>query len=292
MGDLRTWKTPLGFPKRGTAVRFHHFIPNIWFTGRARRTRVETEVLAFVNALYGFREIVQNLFASLIHLGPIRTPIKSVYRVTGESPATVGSTGENLLGVLYRDEKTPKRKRHNLLTHLDFWLDQKFGLVRGVQLEPLTKTRTLYALTGVDSKTATPVNLASVGFGVSQVAPIIVQGFLSQPNTCMVIEQPEIHLHPGAQADLGDLFIEFANNGKQLLIETHSPYLLYRIQRRIAESKFDASRFRVFFVSRISSGSVVEPARMDERGRILNWPPGFFEEGYTETAATAEALAV
>lgn len=288
-GVLKTFKSPVDLPKRGVSINFYHFVPTIFWTGRVGPKASETTI-SFLNSLIWFREVCRTVFSSLIYLQPIRTPIKTMYRVTGESPVSVGATGEDLLGVLYRDEKARKRARRRLLEHLNYWLYDKFGLVRDIQLEPLTKAKTLYALTGRDSKTGTPVNLAAVGFGVSQVAPIIVQGFLSPPNSCLLIEQPEIHLHPAAQAELGDLFIDFTGEGKQLFIETHSQYLLYRVQRRIAEGEFDARKVRVFFVSRTEQGSKIENLNLDDRGRIANWPPGFFEEGYVETAATAEAL--
>ncbi|MGE5112332.1 MAG: DUF3696 domain-containing protein [Acidobacteriaceae bacterium] len=290
LGDLKSWKLKDAAPERGMSLSFFHFLPQPSLGSRSPR-RLPDATMQLFDSLWMLRQVFGNVFGSVIHLQPIRTPIKSDYRVTGESPTSVGATGENLLGVLYRDQRRAKGSRKNLLGSLNQWLDAKFNLVRDVQLEALTKSRTIFALTGRDSKTGADVNLASVGFGVSQVAPVIVQGFLSPPQSCLVIEQPEIHLHPGAQAELGDLFIEFSETGKQLFVETHSQYLLFRIQRRIAEGKFDASKLRVFFVSRTSSGSQIEPLHMDERGRISNWPEGFFEEGYQETAATAEALA-
>jgi len=290
LGLLKQWESAVAFRKRDVHVSFYHFVPSIYLSGRSHALAPGTPVLSFLQALYSFRQLCEGIFGSMIHLQPIRTPIKSVYRVTGESPVSVGPTGENLLGILHRDERRRKQARRNLLNHLNNWLDRKFGLVKDVKLEQLTRTKTLYALSGLDSKTGTAVNLAAVGFGVSQVAPIIVQGFLSPPNTCILIEQPEIHLHPSAQAELGDLFIEFANQGKQLFVETHSQYVLFRILRRIAEKKLDRAKVRMFFVSRTEDGSRVGQLEVDEHGRITNWPPGFFEEGYEETAAMAEAL--
>ncbi len=290
LGRVKQWETPVGNGKRDLSVWFYHFVPMLHFRGRARQEPFSPGIAALFEGFFGLRELCERVFGSMIHLGPIRTPIAPVYRVTGESPASVGSTGENLLGVLYRDERRKKSTRRNLLSHLNYWLDEKFKLVRDVDLEPLTRTRSIYALTGKDTKTKAQVNLSAAGFGVSQVAPIIVQGFLSRGPTCLLIEQPEIHLHPSAQADLGDLFVEFANQGKQLFVETHSQYVLLRLLRRIAEKKLDASRLRVFFVSRCETGSKVEAIAVDERGTIGNWPAGFFEEAYRETSATADAL--
>ena len=289
-GEIKHWETAHGNGKRGMSLNFYHFLPMIWPTGKARQQPLPANMAFLFQGLYGLRELCDRVFPAMIHLEPIRTAIRQVYRVTGESPTTVGPTGENLLGVLYRDEKRRKTTRRNLLKNLNYWLDEKFGLVKGVDLEPLTKAKSLYALAGRDTKTGTTVNLSAAGFGVSQVAPIIVQGFLSRPSACILIEQPEIHLHPSAQADLGDLFIEFAKQGKQLFVETHSQYILLRLLRRIAEKKLDPSSLRVFFVSRGENGSKAEPLILDDRGIVSNWPPGFFEEAYRETSATAGAL--
>ena len=288
-GKLKTWQSPLvSSVDRNVVVDFFHFAPYASYRGRPTE-RILSEMRRFSLAMYDFRQVCAAIFSSVVHLQPIRTPIRAADRLTGESPVSVGGTGENLLGVLYRDEKRGRSKRR-LLSHLNYWLDKKFNLVKDVHIEPLTKSGSLFALTGKDSRSNIDINLAAVGFGVSQVAPIIVQGFLSLPNTAIIIEQPEIHLHPAAQAELGDLFIQLAEAEKQLFIETHSQYLLFRIQRRIAEGALDAKKVRVFFVSRQETGSVVKQLELDERGRILDWPAGFFEEGYTETAATAEAL--
>lgn len=289
VGELAKWG--LGEQrkhKRNVLLRFEHFLPEIWFTGVSIPR--SGEIFTVARALAIFSRAQHSFFDSLVYLGPIRTPIKPVHRVTGESPVDVGPTGENLLGVLYRDEKRKRLGRRNLLKNLDAWLDKRFDLVKNIKLEPLSKSGAFYSLMGLDSKSGIPVNLSSVGFGVSQIAPVIVQGFLSRPNSAMVIEQPEIHLHPSAQADLGDLFIQFLEDKKQMFIETHSQHLLYRLLRRIAEGVLPPSELRVYVVSRTSKGSHIEKLNLDDRGRITNWPMGFFEEGYEETAATARAL--
>jgi hypothetical protein len=71
---------------------------------------------------------------------------------------------------------------------------------------------------------------------------IVVKGFHLKPGSTIIVEQPEMHLHPRVQAELGDLFIEFYKEGKFSIIETHSEHLILRIQRRIAEGKIEKSR--------------------------------------------------
>jgi hypothetical protein len=266
-----------------------HFLPEI----TARRSvfyphdkkQVDLLRLSFI-----YRRAWQECMRTLMHLEPVRFTLPRNYRVTGESPMNVGPRGENLLGVLFRDERRPARHRRELLKWLATWLDEKFKFVRRTSLEPITKDRSMYALMGHDCTTGTKVNLSMTGFGVSQVAPIIVQGFLSDTGACMVVEQPEIHLHPAAQAELGDLLIDFARQDKQLLVETHSEHILLRIRNRIAHGEFSASDLRVFYVHETNAGSEVLPLEMDERGRIANWPKGFFEEDYIESSSIAAAL--
>src|SRR5581483_4004256 len=85
------------------------------------------------------------------------------------------------------------------------------------------------------------VNLTDVGFGVSQVLPVVVQCFYAHPNTTIILEQPEIHLHPAVQTALADLFIEAVqareegqDRSIQLIIESHSEHFLRRLQTRVA----------------------------------------------------------
>ena len=89
----------------------------------------------------------------------------------------------------------------------------------------------------IDNRTKTPVSHRDVGIGVSQVLPVLVSAYASE-NELLAIEQPEIHLHPALQAELGDVFLESAlgDSGNTFLIETHSEHLLLRILRRIRET--------------------------------------------------------
>ena len=127
------------------------------------------------------------------------------------------------------------------------------------------------------------VGLPDVGFGVSQVLPVIVQLFYAPDNSVIFIEQPEIHLHPNAQALLADVIIDAINmreNQKkrrvQVIIETHSEHLLRRLQRRISEEEIKTSDVKAYFAKNNQKSSQLEELNVDEYGNILNWPDGFF----------------
>jgi len=149
----------------------------------------------------------------------------------------------------------------------------------------------------VDMRSNTIVSHRDVGIGVSQVLPVLVTSYAMQ-NQIIAIEQPEIHLHPALQADLGDVFIQSAlgPGRNRFLIETHSEHLLLRVMRRMRETSngelpkgvppVTPKEVCVLFVQPKGTSSAVRHLELDEEGQLLDpWPGGFFEEGYRERFA-------
>lgn len=132
-----------------------------------------------------------------------------------------------------------------------------------------------------------------VGIGISQVVPVIVTA-LDGAGQTIVVEQPELHLHPKLQAELADLFIEAAKGkaGHVVLLETHSELIPLRIMRRIRETFEQRKQERIglaeedvaiYYVEPFKGATVVTRLNLSERGQLLDpWPEGFFEEGYRE----------
>lgn len=130
------------------------------------------------------------------------------------------------------------------------------------------------------------LDITDVGFGISQVLPIIVQGFFTKSNTMTVIEQPEVHLHPKMQADLADLFIDIAlpenKNGKRyhnksLLIETHSEYILKRLRRRIADKTISYNDVGIYYIERSEDNmSTIREIDISKTG-VFEWPKEFYD---------------
>jgi predicted ATPase len=94
------------------------------------------------------------------------------------------------------------------------------------------------------------LDITDVGFGLSQILPILVQGYLSVNNSITIIEQPEIHLHPKMQASLAELFIDIIKNSlnKKLIIETHSEYLVRRLKLKLLEKEISPSMVGIYFI--------------------------------------------
>ncbi|HCI82877.1 MAG TPA: DUF3696 domain-containing protein, partial [Ktedonobacter sp.] len=135
--------------------------------------------------------------------------------------------------------------------------------------------------------------LAAVGVGVSQILPILVMGLLSPDDTLLIVEQPELHLHPSVQARLGDFFMGLSKCGKQCLIETHSENLVNQLRYHIVqEGGQKHSDCLIYFVDQDKRGAAqFHPVEISPQGNILNWPDGFFDESMLqEDRITAESL--
>jgi hypothetical protein len=221
--------------------------------------------------------------SSVIHLGPLRSPeqrgLRFHYQDTGE---TVGSDGGNASGVF--TQSTPDKQDQinlwlkRLKLNYEVQVENTGNLIIGNLLQLTLKTRVNDPVIRTSS---------DVGFGFTQIMPVIVQGIVSRSDV-ICVEQPEIHLHPKLQAELTDFFIDTAkNNRNQWIIETHSELLVRRLQRRIREGSLDPEQVSILYVDPISkqSSRIIE-LRLNEDGEFIDeWPEGFFDEGFNEATA-------
>jgi len=159
------------------------------------------------------------------------------------------------------------------------------NLVAGIDASDVDRIRELVL---VDQRANTVVTHRDVGIGITQVLPVLVTAYASK-DKIIAMEQPEIHLHPALQAELGDVFIEAATGerGNRFILETHSEHLILRILRRIREGRLHPDDIAVLFVEPLAGrGSRVIELRVDEEGDFIDdWPGGFFEESYREKFA-------
>ena len=120
-------------------------------------------------------------------------------------------------------------------------------------------------------------NLIDVGYGVSQVLPVITELFRDSETPMFLLQQPEVHLHPSAQAALGSLFCRIADRGRQLVIETHSDHLLDRVRMdvRDSEGKLKPDDVSILFFERGNLDVRIHSLRLDGEGNVLNAPPSY-----------------
>lgn len=229
----------------------------------------------------------EELFADFYYLGPMRTKTKRIYTWSGVNPDSVGDNGEYTIPAILsakNNERKLKFKNTNYKSFEEVISEslKRMGLVEDYKIEKL-ENRQDYEVKVRIKGAQEYVSLPDVGFGVSQVLPVIVQLFYAPCNSIIFIEQPEIHLHPSAQSLLADVILDAVNmreNKKdrniQVIIETHSEHLLRRLQRRISEKKVSKNEIKAYFAENTGNVSKLEKLNVDEYGNILNWPEGFF----------------
>ncbi|WP_425408734.1 AAA family ATPase [Hyphococcus sp.] len=129
------------------------------------------------------------------------------------------------------------------------------------------------------------LEIADVGFGFSQILPVISLIVSSRPDSLMVIEQPEVHLHPDMQAAFGDLLVRLSNlqdgnRQRHFIVETHSEYLLTEVRAQIAAGNISADQVSILFFESMNDGNnMVKSADIDENGAIT-WPTQFIERHF------------
>lgn len=127
-------------------------------------------------------------------------------------------------------------------------------------------------------------NLVDVGYGVSQVLPLLVE-LLSDDESLFLLQQPEVHLHPRAQAALGSLFCTTAASGRQLIVETHSEYIVDRVRMDIRDRTTDLKPedVSILFFERTDLDVHIHSLRFDEQGNLLDAPDGYGQFFMDET---------
>ncbi len=120
-------------------------------------------------------------------------------------------------------------------------------------------------------------NLIDVGYGISQVLPILTELLLPDHNRMALLQQPDLHLHPIVQAALGSLFCEIAGKGRQLIVEAHSNYVIDRIRMDVRDQKTNLKPedVSILFFERNDTSAKIHNIKIDELGNVLNTPDGY-----------------
>ena len=233
---------------------------------------------------------------NVYYLGPLRAPPGRRYTWSGAQPVDVGPAGESVVDAILasreRGEKIGRgrgRPRLTLEEYVALWL-KKLGLIHDFRVVPIAKGSPVFEVRVRKSTKSAEVLITDVGFGVSQILPMLALCFYVPKNSTVILEQPEIHLHPAIQADLADVFIDaWKKRGVQILLESHSEHLLRRLQRRIAEEDVSTDDVGLFFCRADDAGSILDTLELDPYGNITNWPKDFFGDQFGEIAAMSEA---
>lgn len=237
------------------------------------------------------RQKMINYSEDLSYIGPFRSKPERNYREYESTYNTVGVNGENTYQIL-------KQNYDNEDKEVSKWLKEILGVE--LIIDEIEGSN-LYKIM-IKDELGTKANLIDTGYGISQILPILTELLSKEQNSfirkrsimtsnlyrrregkTLIIEQPEIHLHPAAQSKLADLFLGFIKKGHNLILETHSEHLIKKFQILVAEDNgFSSNDIAIYYVHKDrGEGAKIERLLLDENGRFLQeWPTGFFDQGY------------
>ena len=249
---------------------------------------MKKSLLEHINKFFSIMNIsndIQDILERTDFIGPLREDPERLNYLSGDKPRSVGITGKFTPEVLWLTKNTNFEKL----------VKKKFKEHLGInfKIEPMgSKASWAFRLLIKDQNSKLWVDLADGGFGYSQLIPLIVQGLYTQKGELFITEQPEIHLNPKIQSQLGDFFVYLANIEKKfVIVETHSEHLLLRIRTLIAEEKIDCSHVALYFVEREEGISKVKQIPINEYGHIddEDWPEEFLDDTIVESFRLSSA---
>ncbi|MBL4625859.1 MAG: AAA family ATPase [Flavobacteriales bacterium] len=249
--------------------------------------------------IHDVKEALSLFFDDLSYIGPARSEPQEMYQIQ-EHHEEVGKNGEFVSQIL--KEKATKiisyrkllikddgvinylEESGKLLNAVKYWMCDIFNVAEDIFSEKEDDVYKIY----LTNKNKLKTNIKHVGFGISQLLPIVVQGLLMSKNGVLIIEQPEIHLHPKIQSWVYDFLYSLTLEGKRILVETHSSHFITRMRRRIAEDETDEmdDLINLTFIE----NNVFRTLKIDDYGTILHYyPKDFIEVPNEELKAIVDA---
>lgn len=234
------------------------------------------------NLTFGFEftpnSQLQEFAENLIHIPGIRSIPERQYRLEQYNNKFQGRFDKYTATIIYnwcvseKDKEQAKLKKlKELISYLDLASNISTKKINEVQVS-IEISR--FKSTDVDDL----VNLSDVGFGLSQVLPILVSLIESNKENIIYIEQPEIHLHPKAQFKLAKIFCDFVKDGKKVIVETHSSIFIRGLQIEVAEGNLSSGLFSLNWFTQDEDGYTnISEATLDKNGAFGDWPSDFDE---------------
>ncbi|SDF52922.1 Protein of unknown function [Salipiger thiooxidans] len=289
--DLRTEKVEGEAPDfqfvrtQGRAWQLPGPIKSYAFPDQARTYFQNAAFLADLESAY------ESQLDKMYYLGPLRQYPQRDYLWTRSRPTDVGQRGERAIDAILAATTAGEKRnlRHKAFYKsfqemVAYWL-REMGLIEEFWVEEIAPNSNRWQARVKTKKQGSEVLLTDVGFGISQVLPVVTLLQYVPEGSTVILEQPEIHLHPLAQAALADVIIQAATHRKvQVLLESHSEHLLLRLQRRIAEDKVSSDDVSLYFCDAPRGESTITELEIDLLGNIKNWPDKFMGDAFNETA--------
>ncbi|MDR1182929.1 MAG: AAA family ATPase [Bacteroidales bacterium] len=229
------------------------------------------------------QEIVNTIFNNISYIGPLREEPQDLYNANKKNKS-IGNRGEFAAQFLeeeansiveFCDIKTKILQQKTLSEAVKYWICDVFNLAKNIKAEKYKDS----FIVKIVNHYSVESTIRQVGFGISQVLPIIVEGLRMNKNGVLILEQPEIHLHPKVQSALFDFIYSLSLTGKKFLIETHSDHFITRMRRRVAEDENKLSeKINLVFVEQKEAEHLFHKLNLDDMGTFDYFPVDFVEQ--------------
>ena len=240
----------------------------------------------YTSMIGAIRQCYRSELRDISYIGPFRNDPERLYRDEEIGFDRVGPKGEHAANVLIRNYQ----ESEGLISEISSWLTRTMGYSLVVDKIDIGLFRIL-----LRDDMGNESNLMDVGYGVSQILPILIQAILKSnrqktmygymPDDLLIIEQPELHLHPAAQSELADFFaLSVLEAKKKILIETHSEHLIRKLQVLVSDPncKLTCEDVAIYYVDKDEEGAAyVKTLEMLPNGKFAEkWPSGFFDKAH------------
>jgi predicted ATPase len=271
-------------------MRIQNFIPQrvmVPYLGESKlRKLLPADTDRIYRTLNRISYDINHEFGLIDYVGAMRLPPERTYLSTGASRSRVGANGQFASNILALDSAKGGKKSKNILSNVKEWLIQA-GIASDIKIEQISDRH--YEIKIQHPKSKEYQNFADVGFGNSQVLPVLISGFNLKDGGTFIVEQPEIHLHPHAQAELGDFFSFLLKKKVQSIIETHSEHLILRLQQHVIVGNIKPEEMNFLYVHAPEDKKVITEMHLDENGKFTTeWPEGFFPDRLVEAQKIAQ----
>lgn len=249
--------------------------------------------------------LLNQIFSSISYIGPLRDEPHSYYFNDDDSQLKIGNKGEFAAHILAQNAKneyayykikefTDKgiiydQTEESLEKAVKYWICDVFGMANNIKAIKL-QNEEMYRIE-VTNNFGIKTPITQVGFGISQIFPIVVEGLRAKRGSTLILEQPEIHLHPKVQSLLFDFLYSLTLQGKRVIIETHSDHFITRLRRRVAEDMENkvVQQINLTFIEREGNINNYKKLDLSEIGTLSYWPKDFFDQADEEVRAIVKA---